>query len=171
MQNLFVECTDPDRVLEAVLSYRRAIEGGEGWDLMPHYPTRLKISPCRESLKASTNFPRHVPWSLSLEANRYDWHWIQIVAEKDVTDLALARWLSKALGTCVVAVFCHEAADSYGTRIYRNGDLRSADSHEMEERAHYRAEQELAMLRIPYHMVRYADCGGPGWRMVEMDPT
>ena len=173
MQNLFVECRDPDRIVDELTSYHRAKESVElapGWEFVPSYPTTLKVSPVRKSSEESPDFPRYWASIFSNGGETLTWNWILVVAENDVIDLALARWLSYVCGTTCIAVFSYDGADSYGYRTYTNRMLMDEFSREMEERPDYRANKHLETLGIPYNMCRFRDCQGPGWRSVSIDP-
>ena len=168
MENLFVETSDPARIVAALANYNPTAEPAPGWGSVPPYPSTVRVSPLRTDIAESEDFPRLWPSVYAKGGKTLNWRWIQLVRHDDRVDLAMARWLSQQLETLVVAAFAYDGSDTYGSRYYRDGELTYDEHHEMEERAEYRIGQELEGLRIPHTLRRSADCHGPGWQVVEI---
>ena len=173
MENIFVDCEDQARVVEAIQSYRCTEEEREfapEWDLHPRFPATILVSPVRSEIEEGPDFPRHWPTIISDGGAKLNWRWIQLVSLDDCAELGLARRISRELKSGAIAIFAYDGADTYGYRIYMNGELIDDFHREMEERADMRANNWLEMSGIPYSLERYSNCNGPGWSPVTIDP-
>lgn len=175
MESLFIRHSDPRRIADMARDYRLdRVEGFVGpadWPSVPSYPTTIKISPLRQDLADSADFPRLWPSTLSEGGERLELEWLMLVEAHDRIDLRLAGFLSREARTVAIAVHASDGADEYGHCTYRDGDLANQYFREREERATYRIDQELEIQRIPYTIRLYRDCNGPGWTHLRLDPS
>lgn len=173
MENLMLRYADPDKVAEQLATYRRSAEDTEitsAWERTPSYPVKVKVSPLRTTAQESENFPRYWGSYISEGGKKMHWDWLQLVAETNIVDLALARWLSRHFRTTCLAVSAYDWADTYAYRFYKNGTMTSEFDREMEERPSYRTNAFLESIFIGYNIRDYGECEGPGWREVIVDP-
>jgi hypothetical protein len=130
----------------------------------------MKVSPLRTNADESENFPKYWGSYISEGGKKMHWEWLQLIAESNIVDLTLARWLSREFRTTCLAVSAYDWADTYAYRFYENGKMTSEFDREMEERPSYRINAFLESIFIGYNIRDYRECEGPGWREVVVNP-
>jgi hypothetical protein len=128
----------------------------------PWSATRLRISPCRQSLE-DPDFPRNWPSVFSKGGESLEFQWLVLVEDNDNVDLRLACFLSRELRALVLAAHASEGSDTYGYCISRDGKRERQFFREMEERPLSRIDDELEIMGIPYTLGHYQTCHGLGW--------